>query len=89
VVGPTDGRTSPYRFTLDIHCLSSTTARTAGDALRELDAMHVLNPENPFILVHSPTVSNYDISRMVEAHKARREVDKNVIMTMGVARGGR
>jgi len=49
----------------------------------------VLNPDNPFILVHSPIVSNYDLSKMVEAHKARREVDKNVIMTMGVARGGR
>lgn len=49
----------------------------------------LLNPENPFILVHNPIVSNYDISHMVEAHKKRREVDKNVIMTMGVARGGR
>ena len=100
----TNNRTSPYRFTLDIQCLSSTNARTAGDALRELDAMHVsvmiheaemipdpkvLNPDNPFILVHSPIVSNYDLSKMVEAHKARRAVDKNVIMTMGVARGGR
>lgn len=49
----------------------------------------LLNPENPFILVHNPIVSNYDISLMVDAHKKRREVDKNVIMTMGVARGGR
>jgi translation initiation factor eIF-2B subunit epsilon len=94
---------------MDIRCLSSQTARTAGDALRELDAMQVswsrsyghierkweadfmqvLNPENPFILVHSPIISNYDISKMVEAHKKRREVDKNIIMTMGVGRGGR
>lgn len=32
---------SPYRAMLDIHCLSSQTARSAGDALRELDDMHV------------------------------------------------
>ncbi|EIW73036.1 hypothetical protein TREMEDRAFT_42152 [Tremella mesenterica DSM 1558] len=80
---------SPYRFTMDIQCLSSTTTMSAGDALRELDDMHVLNADNPFILVHSPLVSNYDISKMVEAHKKRREVDKNFIMTMGVGRGGR
>ena len=49
----------------------------------------MLNPDNPFILVHNALVSNYDISEMVEAHKKRREVDKNVIMTMGVGRGGR
>ncbi|WVQ72225.1 hypothetical protein IAR50_001774 [Cryptococcus sp. DSM 104548] len=63
--------TSPYRSTLDIHCLASQTARSAGDALRELDDMHVLNADNPFILVHSPLVSNYDLSKIVDAHKKR------------------
>ncbi|KAL7425002.1 translation initiation factor eIF-2B epsilon subunit, GEF [Cryptotrichosporon argae] len=80
---------SPYSITLDIVCLSSRTAFSAGDALRELDDMHLLNPENPFILVHSPLVGNYNISQMVEKHKKRRETDKNYIMTMGVGRGGR
>lgn len=89
---------------MDIQCLSSTKAFSAGAALRELDDMNVslltgrvreglkgqvLNAESPFILVHSPLISNYDISKMVEAHKARRETDKNFIMTMGVGRGGR
>lgn len=49
----------------------------------------VLNPENPFILVHSPLISNFDLSKIVDAHKKRREFDKNLIMTMGVGRGGR
>nr|XP_018266114.1 translation initiation factor eIF-2B subunit epsilon [Kwoniella dejecticola CBS 10117]OBR88272.1 translation initiation factor eIF-2B subunit epsilon [Kwoniella dejecticola CBS 10117] len=80
---------SPYKNTLDIQCLSSQNAMSAGDALRELDDRNVLNAENPFILVHSPIVSNYDLSKMVEAHKKRREVDKNFIMTMGVGLGGR
>lgn len=80
---------SPFNRLLDIQCLASQTARTGGDALRELDDMGVLNPENPFILVHTPIVSNYDISQMVDAHKKRRETDKNLIMTMGVGRGGR
>ncbi|ORX35131.1 nucleotide-diphospho-sugar transferase [Kockovaella imperatae] len=79
---------SPYRYTMDIQCLSSKTARSAGDALRDLDAMSVLNPDFPFILVHSPLVSNYDLSKMVEAHMARKEKDKDLIMTMGVGRGG-
>lgn len=49
----------------------------------------VLNGENPFVLVHSPLVSNYDLTPMIDAHKKRREVDKNFVMTMGVGRGGR
>ncbi len=51
--------------------------------------MQMLNAKSPFILVHSPLISNFDISRMVDAHKARKESDGNYIMTMGVARGGR
>ena len=39
--------------------------------------------------MNSPIVSNYDLTPMIEAHKKRREVDKNFIMTMGVNRGGR
>ncbi|WWC67349.1 uncharacterized protein I206_101257 [Kwoniella pini CBS 10737] len=80
---------SPYKHTLDIQCLASQTAMSAGDALRELDDRNVLNAENPFILVHSPIISNYDLSKMVEVHKKRREEDKNFIMTMGVGLGGR
>lgn len=49
----------------------------------------MLNAEQPFILVHSPLVSNYDFSKMVEAHKQRKEADKHFIMTVGVGRGGR
>lgn len=82
-------RQSPFRHVLDIQCLSSQTARSAGDAIRELDSMQVLNAKAPFILVHSPLISNYDLSKMVDAHKARRESDGNYIMTMGVGRGGR
>lgn len=51
--------------------------------------IQVLNPENPFILVHSPLISNFDLSKIVEIHKKRRETDKNIIMTMSVGRGGR
>lgn len=84
-----DPSNSPFNRLLDIQCLASQTARTGGDALRELDDMGVLNADNPFVLVHTPIVSNYDISQMVDAHRKRRETDKNLIMTMGVGRGGR
>ena len=40
-LGADECRTTPYRYTMHIQCLSSRTARTAGDALRDLDAMHV------------------------------------------------
>lgn len=57
--------------------------------LRNWANPQVLNGDNPFILVHSPLVGNYDISRMVDAHKKLREKDPNYIMTMGVGKGGR
>jgi translation initiation factor eIF-2B subunit epsilon len=83
--------------------VSSQTASSAGDALRELDGMNVctsdlnddnadtqiLHDEKPFLLVHSPLVSNYDMTPAIEAHSKRRAADKNFIMTMGVHRGGR
>jgi translation initiation factor eIF-2B subunit epsilon len=53
------------------------------------DNPQVLSPDNPFILVHNALVSNYDISEMVETHKKRRQTNPDVIMTMGVGRGGR
>jgi translation initiation factor eIF-2B subunit epsilon len=34
-------------------------------------------------------ISNYDFSKMVDAHKKRKEVDKNYVLTLGVGRGGR
>ncbi|KAK4685960.1 translation initiation factor eIF-2B subunit epsilon, partial [Tremellales sp. Uapishka_1] len=80
---------TPFRSILDIQCFASQTAMSAGDALRELDSMNVLNPEKPFILVHSPLISNYDLSKMIEAHQQRREKSSECIMTMGVGRGGR
>lgn len=49
----------------------------------------LLNQDQAFLLVHSPLVSNYDMTPALEAHKKRREADKNFIMTMGVSRGGR
>lgn len=51
--------------------------------------MQILNPKTPFLLLHSPVVSNVDLSRLVRDHKKLREEDKNVIMTVGVGVGGR
>lgn len=80
---------SPYATTLHITCVSSSSAQSVGDALRQLDAMQILNPKSPFLLVHSPIVSNVDLSRLVRDHKRLREADKNVIMTLAVGVGGR
>jgi translation initiation factor eIF-2B subunit epsilon len=69
--------------------LTSQTAQSAGDALRELDAMQVLNHDNPFLLLHGPIVSNFNLEKMVNAHKKRKEADSNYIMTVGIGKGGR
>ena len=51
--------------------------------------MQVINPKSPFILLQSPIVSSFDLSKVVRAHKERKEVDKDLIMTMAIATGGR
>lgn len=80
---------SRYATSLSIQCITSQSAISPGDALRQLDAMQILNPKIPFLLLHSPIVSNYDLSILIRHHKKLRAADKSVIMTIGVGVGGR
>lgn len=48
--------------------------------MRDLDKRALLS--NDFLLVYGDLVANIDISPALAAHKARREKDKNAIMTM-------
>lgn len=55
-------------------------ARSVGDTMRELDAHQVIKSD--FVLVHSDALGNMDIASVVRAHKQRRTVDRDAIMTI-------
>ena len=58
----------------------STACKTAGEALREIDIKDIIKSD--FVLVSGDVVSNMDLGAALEAHKARRDKDKNALMTM-------
>lgn len=58
----------------------STACKTAGEALREIDIKDIIKGD--FVLVSGDVVSNMDLGAALEAHKARRDKDKNALMTM-------
>lgn len=58
----------------------STACKTAGEALREIDLKDIIKGD--FVLVSGDVVSNMDLGAALEAHKARRDRDKNALMTM-------
>jgi translation initiation factor eIF-2B subunit epsilon len=63
-----------------------TTARSVGDALRDLDNRALITGD--FLLVHGDLVSNLPIDGALAAHRARRIADKNAVMTMILRSGG-
>lgn len=58
----------------------STACKTAGEALREVDIKDVIKSD--FVLVSGDVVSNMDLGAALEAHKMRRDKNKNALMTM-------
>jgi translation initiation factor eIF-2B subunit epsilon len=79
---PPTSPVSPFS-TLEI---IKTTARSVGDALRDLDARDLITGD--FLLVHGDLVSNLPIDEALDRHRARRIADKNAIMTMVLRAGG-
>jgi translation initiation factor eIF-2B subunit epsilon len=65
---------------LQVRCVSSPTCLTAGDALREIDRLQLVQ-SNPFILMSGDVVANVDLVAAVAEHKARKKSDPNCIMT--------
>ncbi|KAF2436009.1 heat shock transcription factor 2 [Tothia fuscella] len=57
-----------------------STSRSSGDAMRDLDKRGIL--KNDFIIVYGDVVSNIPLEGALAAHRARKEADKNSIMTM-------
>ncbi|KAG5437118.1 hypothetical protein PCANB_001239 [Pneumocystis canis] len=68
--------TSPF----SIHIIITSENLSPGDALRELDAKKLI--ESDFILINGDVVSNVPLKNILIEHDARRQVNKNIIMTM-------
>jgi translation initiation factor eIF-2B subunit epsilon len=58
----------------------STNCKSAGEALREIDVKDMIKSD--FVLVSGDVVSNMDLCAAMRAHRARRDKDKNAIMTL-------
>lgn len=65
---------------LEVTCVSSPSCVTAGDALRELDRLQLVQ-SNPFVLMSGDVVANVDLQAAIAEHKARKKADPNCIMT--------
>lgn len=64
-----------------------STSTSVGDVMRDLDGKHVITGD--FIAVTGDVISNMPIEGALEAHRTRRQSDKNAIMTMVLREAGR
>lgn len=64
-----------------IKCITSNSCLSAGEALREIDAMGIIRSD-PFILISGDVISNMDLKRAIQYHKDKRKEDSNAIMTV-------
>ena len=63
---------------LKVNCIQMASCLSAGDALRELDSQGLIRSD-PFVLISGDVVSNMDLKKAIEFHKARRKADSNAI----------
>ncbi|KAF2152615.1 translation initiation factor eIF-2B subunit epsilon [Myriangium duriaei CBS 260.36] len=75
-------RTSPF----DVFEILRSTSNSIGDAMRDLDKRAMLGGD--FLVVYGDIISNLTLAPALAAHKARKAVDKNSIMTMLLRQAG-
>ncbi|KAI9651431.1 MAG: hypothetical protein M1829_003009 [Trizodia sp. TS-e1964] len=63
-----------------------SSSQSVGDAMRDLDQRAIMAGD--FIMVHGDIVSNIPLEEALSKHRARREMDKNAIMTMVLREAG-
>lgn len=68
--------TSPF----SLSTIASPGSHSVGDVMRELDNKGLIRSD--FLLISGDIVCNFDFSKILEAHKARKNKDRNAIMTM-------
>ncbi|KAL4944831.1 hypothetical protein BDV06DRAFT_186226 [Aspergillus oleicola] len=64
-----------------------STSTSVGDVMRDLDGKHLITGD--FIVVSGDVISNLPIESALTKHRARRQTDKNAIMTMILREAGR
>ncbi|KAL1962955.1 hypothetical protein VTN77DRAFT_8801 [Rasamsonia byssochlamydoides] len=64
-----------------------SNSTSVGDVMRDLDGKHVITGD--FIVVSGDVISNLPIEGVLAKHRARRQADKNAIMTMVLREAGR
>lgn len=64
-----------------LRLLSSTTAASAGDAIRAVDSMGALRSDGSFLLLESPVISCVGIRQALASHAARAQADSNTTLT--------
>lgn len=65
---------------IGLSVLNTSEASSEGDALRELDALQIIRSD--FLLYRGDSICTFDLTKAVQAHRSRRKLDKDVIMTM-------
>ncbi len=71
---------SKWPKSVTVRCMAMPSCLSAGDALRELDSLGLIRSD-PFVLISGDVISNMDLKKAIEFHKARRQQDHNCIMT--------
>ena len=67
-----------------VRTIISTNCMSVGEALRRVDQEDIIKTD--FVLVSGDCIANMNLRRAVELHRARRERNKNSIMTMVLRR---
>lgn len=63
-----------------------STSTSVGDVMRDLDGKHLITGD--FIAVSGDVISNFPIDEALSKHRARRQADRNAIMTMVLREAG-
>lgn len=74
-------KASKWATRLAVRCISSPNCQSAGDALRELDALNVIRSD-PFVLISGDVISNINLKDAISFHKLKRKADSNNVMTV-------
>jgi translation initiation factor eIF-2B subunit epsilon len=65
---------------MSVKILFNAEAASIGDALRDIDDKGIIQKD--FLLLHADTVSNIDLSPIIEAHRQRRKLSKEHTLTL-------